>query len=265
MFARRVFPDGRYLIVGTPAVIYDEYDYIWVMSEEQIDLYYPRLAPGGIISGIGKTGHFGNDISYFEDAWFHVKPAEGDFPFRPVILTLNHTAEAESEMRKFGIDYELFEGVRNTKSGHIGCARSYYNIFEQHRDDGPLLIFEDDVKFVRSPLTFDPSGAPADYDAIYLGANIKGPCENTYGRYSRLLSAWTTHAILWSARLREKVLKEFIPEKGMPIDEWLNRRMMELRCYVTNPFYAIQRPGVSAITHAPMDYITIFNSQNRLI
>ena len=261
-FARKVFPDGRFLIVGTPSVVADDYEYIWVTGEDAIDNYYPHLVPGGIISGMGKTDRL--DVATFEDVWFHVKPTEGKFLFTPVILTLDRTKEAEAEMHKWGIDYTLFEGIRH-KAGHIGCARSYYKIFEQNRDKDMLMVFEDDVQFVRDPHTFSLEGVPADWDAVYLGANIKGPCENSYGPFSRMLSAWTTHAILWSNKLREKILNEFNPDKGMPIDEWLNRRMCELRCYVTNPFYAIQRAGMSTIAQSNTDYITIFNSQNRLI
>jgi hypothetical protein len=262
-FARKVFPDGRYLTVGSPAEVHDQYDYIWVMSEDQIDNYLPHLAPGGIISGFGTTGRFGDDISRFEDCWFHVKADSGDFLYRPVVLTIDRTKQAIAELKKFGIEYDLFQGIKH-KAGHIGCARSYYKIFEEHEDDDLLMILEDDVKFIRSPHTYDLSDAPSDFDAVYLGANIKGPCENNYGNYSRMLTAWTTHAIVWSKKLRDRVLKEFDPDKGMPIDEWLNRRMCELRCYVTNPFYAIQRPGISTITGGNSNYITIFNSQNRL-
>jgi len=263
-FARRVFPNGRILIVGNPAAVFDQYDYIWVTSEDQIDNYYPHLAPGGIMSGMGKTGHWGADYSTFEDVWFHVKADSGEFPFRPVVLTIDRTKEAETELKKFGIEYDLFQGIKH-RAGHIGCARSYHKIFEEHKDDELLMVLEDDVKFIRSPLTFDYTEAPDDFDAIYLGANIKAPCENHYGTFSRMLSAWTTHAILWSKKLRDKILDEFNPDKGMPIDEWLNRRMCEMRCYVTNPFYAIQRPGISTITQGNSNYITIFNSQNRLI
>lgn len=261
-FARKVFPDGRFLIVGTPSEVYDEYDYIWVMSEGDIDMYYPHLAPGGIMSGLGTTERL--DTATFEDVWFHVKPEKGSFAFRPVILTIDRTKEAIAEMKKWGIRHDLFEGIKH-RAGHIGCAMSYYAIFKQHENDDLLMVLEDDVQFIRSPHTFALDGLPEDWDAVYLGANIKGPCENNFGQFSRMLSAWTTHAILWSKKLRNKVLNEFKPEKGMPIDEWLNRRMCEMRCYVTNPFYAIQRAGHSTIAQSQTDYITIFNSQNRLI
>jgi hypothetical protein len=185
------------------------------------------------------------------------------FPYKATILTIDRTEDAKAEMKKWGIKYELYQGIKH-KAGHIGCAKSYYDIFMRNDTVDELLVFEDDVKFVRSPHTFSLEGLPADWDAVYLGANIKGPCENSYGQFSRLLQAWTTHAILWSKKLRDKILKEFDPDYGMPIDEWLSRRMPELRCYVTNPFYAIQRPGHSTIAQSPTDYITIFNSQNRL-
>lgn len=261
-FARRVFPEGVFLIVGEPQKVADQYDYIWVKSEGDIEMYYPHLSPGGIMSGIGKTDRL--DTVRFEDVWFHVKPAEGKFSFTPVILTIDHTRKAIAEMDKFGIQYKLFEGIKH-KAGHIGCARSYYKIFEQNRDKDMLMVFEDDVQFVRSPLTFSLDGVPEDWDAVYLGANIKAPCDNSYQGFSRMFSAWTTHAILWRRSLMDKVLAEFDPDKGMPIDEWLNRRMYEIKCYVTNPFYAVQRAGRSTIAQSDTDYITIFNSQNRLI
>jgi hypothetical protein len=139
-FARKVFPDGRYLTIGSPAEVHDQYDYIWVMDEGQIDLYYPHLAPGGIISGFGTTGRFGDDISRFEDVWFHVKASSGDFSFRPVVLTIDHTAQAEAELQKFGIEYDLFQGIKHNP-GHIGCARSYYKIFEEHEDRLTLMRY----------------------------------------------------------------------------------------------------------------------------
>jgi hypothetical protein len=99
-FARRVFPEGVFLIVGEPREVADQYDYIWVKSEGDIEMYYPHLAPGGIMSGIGKTDKL--DTVRFEDVWFHVKPAEGKFLYTPVILTIDHTDKATAEMNKFG-------------------------------------------------------------------------------------------------------------------------------------------------------------------
>lgn len=262
VFAAGVFPDVNRRCEIWQKRRFDNFDYIYCESEDEAIDAYPHLADGGIIAGDGKTSLFGTDVLFVNNKWLHVKPATGVFLFRPVIITLNHTKQAASEMAKWGIAYDWHSGVKHS-SGHIGCSKAYISLFEQHRG-GDLMVFEDDVKFMRNPHTF-VADAPAGWDAIYLGANIKDPCEVCGGKYSRLSGAWTTHAVLYSDHLIEKIKKDFDPDKGIPIDEWLRRQMPDGKFYITYPFYATQQDGFSLIMNARVNYSIIFNSQNLLV
>jgi len=260
-FAARTFPNMRSLEIGTPMTVHDQYDYIFVRDESDIERYYSRLSEGGIIAGHGYTKYFGDDITRVEKNWLHVKPAKGKLLFTPIILTLNRTKEAVAEMDKWGIDYELFGGIGH-KAGHIGCGKSYVSMFYKYagRD---LLVFEDDVKFIRNPFTFSLNGLPDDWDVVYLGANLKDYCIFVNDKFCRVTNAWTTHAILWNKNMTERVRKEYDPEKGVPIDEWLRRQKANL--YITKPFYATQREGYSAIEKMNVSYPMLFQTQNRLV
>lgn len=261
-FAHRAFDSERFLEVGNPMVVCDQYDYIFVRDEKDIKLYYSRLAEGGIIAGHGYTKYFGDDVTMVEKNWLHVKPTTGKLLFTPIILTIDRTDEAVKEMDKWGIEYELFKGIRH-KAGHIGCGMSYVALFHKYagRD---LLTFEDDVKFIRNPFTLSLDGLPDDWDAVYLGANLKGYCLPVNDRFCKVQSAWTTHAMLWNKRLTEKIGKEYDPEKGVPIDEWL-RRQDGLNLYITKPFYATQKDGYSTILGVKVNYHMLFQSQNLLV
>lgn len=261
-FAGRAFDSGRFLEVGTPMTVCEQYDYIFVRDEKDIEKYISRLAEGGIIAGHGYTNYFGDDVTRVEKNWFHVKPTTGKLLFTPVILTLDRTKEAVKEMDKWGIDYELFGGIKH-KAGHIGCGKSYVSLFYKYpgRD---VLVLEDDVKFIRNPFTFSLEGLPDDWDAVYLGANLRDYCKPVNHRFCRVVSAWTTHAILWNKKLTERVRKEYDPERGVPIDEWL-RKLDGVNLYVTKPFYATQKDGHSTIVGMDVTYPMLFQSQNRLV
>jgi len=265
VFAAGVFPDWHRRCEEWKKRREDEFDYIYCESEDEAREAYPHLTDGGIIAGEGKTAMFGADVLFVNNKWLHVKPASGVFPFRPVIITLNHTEQALKEMDKWGISYSWHPGVRHT-SGHIGCAKAYMSLFEKYKGD--VMVFEDDIKFMRNPHTLDVSDIANNYDAIYFGANIKDLCERVKPelshKYSRLMGAWTTHAVLYSSHLIEKIKKEFDPERGVPIDEWLRRQMPEGRFYVCKPFYATQQDGYSLIMNTRVNYSIIFNSQNLL-
>ncbi len=258
-FARGVFPAGRVIDLSLDTVIPDVYDYVFVRDSKYIEGYYSHLSEGGIIAGEGRTNHFGDDITYLDGHWLHVKPHKAKFNYRPVVLTIQKRKEAEREMAKWGIEADYFEGVKH-KHGHIGCGLSYKAIFEQYKDQN-VMVFEDDIKFIRDPHTFDlPMTA---FDAVFLGANLLNQCERLDANFQKVGSSWTTHAVYYDKEFTKRISKEYIPQKGVPIDEWMNRN--NCRRLVSNPFFALQRPGHSLIENTERDYsLIIFTSQRYL-
>lgn len=258
-FALKVFPGGRILEVGSPSLLSDLYDFILVENDDQIERYYDHLSEGGIIAGEGDTRYFGDDIIHIEGCWMHSKPAKGNFPYKPVVITIERAEHAYNELSKWGIKYDTFNGIR-TNLGQEGLALSMIEVFRRYKGD--VMIFEDDIKFLRNPHTFSLKNVPNDWDAVYLGANIKTGTDEVNKDFSRLISAWTTHAVLYRRKFIEKILSDY--KVDMAIDEWINRLMPELNVYITNPFYATQIPGWSLIEKKEIDYSVIFNSQKYL-
>lgn len=262
-FAKGAFPDGRVIDMSLCTHVPDEYDFIFVREERNLEGYYAHLSEGGIIAGEFKTDFFGDDITKVGDAWIHVKGKKGSFPYIPYVITIKNPGHVRDEMIKWGIPYRPFDGIRH-KHGHIGCGMSYVELFKQHPGQD-IMVFEDDVKFMRDPHTFNIEGLPADWDAVYMGAHLRAYTGHAHARFSRMYSSWTTHAVLYSAKFAAHIASEYNPIKGVPIDEWMSRIMPHTRQYVTNPYYATQRPGASMIEGRDRDYgLYIFSSQKFL-
>jgi len=256
-FVLKVFPDGRYLVGGLSA-IHPEWDFIWAKDQRTIELYYARLDAGGILAGDEVSPRF--DYTPVGNAWLHVKPAKGVFPYVPYVITISRKEHIRKELAKFGIKYKLIEGIEH-ETGSIGLSLTMMHIFSIAKGD--VMIIEDDCKFIRNPLTFDVREMPDDWDVIFFGANIKTSCDEGNAYCSRLIKAWTTHCVLYRKAFVQRILTEYDPY-ALPIDEWLSQRMPETKMYVTNPFYAIQKDGYSLIEKKPVDYAHIFNSQKYL-
>ena len=107
---------------------------------------------------------------------------------------------------------------------YVGCAQSHIDILE-NEPEVPLLILEDDAKFV--PEWYSPiiDGIPEDADAIYLGVS------HGDGRYfaqdignnlAKIKGVFATHAILYLTEKYKKavvdIAKEFVYNMHTPFD-----------------------------------------------
>lgn len=255
-FAQGAFPSGRLVDLSNSGPVPDVYDYVFVRDTKHIEGYYSHLSEGGIIAGEGKCTYFGDDITRFDGHWLHVKGRKAKFNYRPVVLTINKRREAEKELAKWGIEADYFEGIRH-KHGHIGCGMSYKALFNEYKDQD-VMVFEDDVKFIRDPYTFDLP--QTDFDAVFLGAHLQSECEPVSEQHKLINTSWTTHAVYYDKQFAKYILKEYTPSDGVPIDEWMNR--IKCRRLVCNPFYALQAPGHSLIENKERDYsLFLFTSQ----
>jgi hypothetical protein len=255
-FVKQVFPQGRYL-TGVVDVIHPEWEFIEVSDPAKIDTYYDRLVHGGIMAGECPTLLDNTPIGA---CWIHVKGDRKEFRHTPIIITIDRSQRAHDEMAKWGIRYAFKRGIKH-EDGWRGLSQTYLNIFKANRFKD-VMIFEDDIKFIRSPHTFNVADYPSDWDAIYLGANIRIPCEPGNEVCSRLISGWTTHAVLYRSEFVQRIVAEY--DMKLPIDEYLSRLMPETKQYVCKPFYAVQEDGYSLIQQQNVKYDHIFNSQKYL-
>jgi GR25 family glycosyltransferase involved in LPS biosynthesis len=129
-----------------------------------------------------------------------------------------------------------------------------------------LLALEDDAIFQEyGHLAEALRRLPEDWDIIYLGANITPmvtgiqacpPMASGPSLY-RVFRAWTTHAIGYSRKMVERLVKEY---DGVAMyDAWLSEGVLPTcNAYLINPMVAYQRPGLSDLWGQETDYTGAF-------
>jgi len=135
-------------------------------------------------------------------------------------------------------------------------------------DEKTLLTFEDDVIF-RPMDHLDKALAqlPEDWDIIYLGANITsmvfGIDQFPPVRYSdylyRVRKAWTTHAVAYSRKVVDVIVRHYPVHSFEMYDNWLNSEILpNYKCFLVNPMICYQRPGISDLWGGSTDYTGAF-------
>lgn len=137
------------------------------------------------------------------------------------------------------------------------------------------LLLEDDVIFRDlDHLTPALAELPADWDILYLGANITsmvfGIEQNPPVRHSdhlyRVRRAWTTHAVAYSREMAEIIVRDYPVGSFEMYDNWLSGNILEhYDCYLVNPMVAWQRPGRSDLWGADTDYTGAFELGNKIL
>ena len=112
-----------------------------------------------------------------------------------------------------------------------------------------ILIFEDDVKFIKS--IKELKEPPSDWDMIYLGGTVHRVLDRQNKDYPRV-QTWTTHAYfvnLENPKLIEDLLK--MNEFDGEIDRYyLEKIHPKYKCYMSSPMCCIQSEGYSCKTNA---------------
>ena len=137
------------------------------------------------------------------------------------------------------------------------------------------LLLEDDVVFQDlGPLPAALQQLPADWDVLYLGANITdmvfGIKENPPVRHSehlfRVRRAWTSHAIAYTRQAVERIVTVYNPNTCGMYDNFLSEYMLpKLNAFLVSPMVAFQRPGKSDLWRGNTDYTGAFEAGNKIM
>jgi hypothetical protein len=158
-------------------------------------------------------------------------------------------------------EIKRIDGILNTPGSiNDGFNKAQRNALEACK--GTSLILEDDCIF--SDISHLPQALidlPADWDLCYLGANVVGTdlCSWPEPEYytnnlRRVKQAWTTHAIAYSEKGLEWILKNWNYQDGTMYDDFLRQNLEKLQAYIVCPMVADQRKGYSDIWQRPVDY-----------
>lgn len=186
-------------------------------------------------------------------------------------------SQAQEEFKRVGLDVEQFYSIPADQPNKSFCLSQYAMLKRFLETDGKsLLTFEDDVIF-KDLSHFEAACAelPADWDIVYLGANITdmvfGIKENPPVNYSERLycirRAWTTHAIAYSRRTAEYIVRHYPVSEFNMYDNWLSENVLRFcRCFLVNPMVAFQRPGKSDLWGGvDTDYTGAFEWGNKFM
>ena len=156
------------------------------------------------------------------------------------------------ELHKFGVtEFERFNAFNG---GYEGFNKS---MSEALRGEEEILIIEDDCQFFGcfNDLLTAKSKLPNDWDLLYLGANVLSEQTKYTDGIWHLNNGWTSHAILYSTKAAQWVFENFNPNGAIVFDEWLRTvAQKQLKCFIVNPFIAIQKPDYSDIQNQYAEY-----------
>lgn len=170
-------------------------------------------------------------------------------------------ALASAEFTRVGITATRYPAVREI-GPHQSFSHSERNILLDflYSDDETLLHLEDDVAFRDlGHLPQAISELPADWDILYLGANVTDEQpERVSEHLCRIRSAWTTHAIAYNKKVIRFLLENQPGFSQNMYDNFLGSVLPHLNAFVVTPMVAYQRPRVSSIWGRYDDYTPLF-------
>ena len=198
--------------------------------------------------------------------------------FQRRICLTNDPAEwqiAQAEFNRVGLEVERYQAVKEI-GPHQSFSHSERNILLDflHSNVETLLHLEDDVVF--RDLSMLPAALlqlPADWDIVYLGANLilwnnGEPWPERYTQHLfRVKCAWTTHAIAYNKKCVRTILEKQPMFSVVMYDNFLSTLLPELNAFCVAPMVAYQRPRISSIWQKGIvdDYTPIFEaSEERL-
>lgn len=161
----------------------------------------------------------------------------------------------------YGIDFTRVKAIEDSE-GARGLRDTMLLIFDeaQRRNFNNILVFEDDVQFVKEKSWIDEvmncvvHELPENYLLCYMGGQATIPFSNYYsGHLIPVKGYFATHAVMYS----KQAIKE-IMARGMeyPIDNWLVSEIQGKvgHCYCVNPILASQRADYSDIGKNNIDW-----------
>jgi len=160
------------------------------------------------------------------------------------------------ELRKFypgTFGFSVVEGIRENPP-YVGIAKAHLNAIRNAKESDwdYVCVCEDDVHF-QSTKSFEYAQwcmdeAPDDFDILLSGVYSLKSHQSYSDRWTRVGSFSGTHFYIVKASAYDKIL-EFDCSKN--IDRWYG---VNLNCYVTKKWFAIQHDGWSDNAQKVTDY-----------
>lgn len=148
-----------------------------------------------------------------------------------------------------------FYTTKLNKDPKRGCLESHLNVIQEaiKRGNKYLIVFEDDIKIIRSLLPFPK--VPENWDMLYFGGTVQDNLGNYDENWTRV-ATWTCHAYIINLQNKEFLADFFkVKDYDKEIDEYLMKNIhYKYNCYMLNPMRIIQRDDYSDIEKQNVSY-----------
>lgn len=173
------------------------------------------------------------------------------------------------EFGRVGLEVERFSAF-DGDNHHLAFNKSQHSVLKMlvEQKAERMLVLEDDAVFKNTDhLTAAFNELPEDWDVLYLGANVNGTNLERYSDHLfKIKNSFTTHAVAYSFKMAEWIVKNFNPDQFPIYDEWLRVNVQEqFKCFIVSPMVAWQRPDVSDIWGHYADYTRCFIDGDKLL
>lgn len=172
------------------------------------------------------------------------------------------------EFKKFNIEPEFFYALPAI-GPHQSFNLSTKAILQKFlaSSDETLLFLEDDVCFVEPKEIFHKAveELPLNWDILYLGANIREKPTRYSDHLFKVTNCWTTHAILYSKKVVEVILRDYPNESERMYDNYLGEMLKDLNAFIVAPMVAWQSAGHSDIWGHQINYNREFRDSQKLL
>ena len=180
--------------------------------------------------------------------------------------------QIESELNRFGLEYERIDAVDNPADGLVGCGKSHLIALKKAKENGykNCLIFEDDFVFTVDKQTFDTNmttffNSNIEYDVCMLSYNlIKSKPVVEFPFLCKVLDAQTTSGYLVNSHYYDALIE--IWEYGLirlentgqhwnyALDQIWKVLQPKNNWFAFSTRMGLQQPGYSYINNKMVDY-----------
>ena len=187
------------------------------------------------------------------------------------VINLDSRPDRMELFKENNIPFEVERySAKISSSGEDGCTDSHMDILRK-QTQFPFVIFEDDCALLEdwSLVEKAMSQLPSNWDALWLGANVRRPVTRYSDNLLRLRRGYATHAIIYgSSKIVDFILKKKETlSRGINFDIFYATQLQwRFNCFITYPMMATQRSDYSDIAKVNTNnYQELIDNYNKCV
>lgn len=186
------------------------------------------------------------------------------------VINLNERTDRMEKFKenKFPFEVQRYSAYRGD-CGEDGCTLSHLAVISSRTiSNFPFVVFEDDCVLLQPWNVVEKaiSQLPDDWDALWLGANLRRPLVKYSDNLYRLQDAYGLHAVIYNSRkMIEYIIENHHTPSGKNLDIFYRNEVLKrFNCFITYPLVATQlsdQGNIAPVNHD--NYNVIINNYNK--